>query len=409
MRSLLLSTALVPLLVIAEPHRAFADCAPDSVGAGETVLCTGADTDGFADDSDGIRVEIAEGASVVTTGAAAIDVDDDVEIENRGLVEARGDGDEGVQAGDDLDLLNAATGTIRAADKGVQTGDGLSLANEGLIEAGDEGVEAGDFATVGNAPGATIRAVEDAVQVGRGGLVVNLGTIESTGDDGDGISIASGDVLNAGTITAASPDGAAIVVEAADPLPGDAAPVKLDLDIVNEGTIRGATGIQAGTGANVRSQRVTTSGLIEGTGGVAVNLGAGDDVLNVIEGGDVVGEVILGAGDDTLIFTDLVDGEGRLVDLFDGGDAMDTVVFASLNRSDVSVRSFIDLVLTLTVDLPALGDAEDFEFRFTNFETFVFVDVTESFPDLVPAIPLPAGLPLLAGGLGLLALARRRR
>ena len=243
---------------------------------------------------------------------------------------------------------------------------------------------------------------EDAIRLeGEGTRVVNRGRIESAG--ADGIEVASGEIVNDGTIDAAT--GAGIVV----------GPAEADLVILNDGTIRGDTGIQAGTGtpgdaANVRRQIVSNSGLIEGTGGVALDLGAGDDVLNLFGDAELIGDVLLGEGDDTLIFTDVADDD-LVGDLFDGGAGFDTWVFASLNSTDVDVVSFIDLVLFLTVDLPGNPDAADVDVRLINFESIAFVDVTQSVDDLVPPVapvPLPAGGALLLGALGLLGMARRK-
>ena len=400
MHRLAASTAL--LLLLGMP--AHADCAPDGAGAGGVVTCTGTDADGYRNDAAGLTVTVVDGAVVENAGGDAIRVDGaGASVENAGRIEATADGDEAVQGVDGLTVDNAETGVIRAVDKGIQANDGLTVNNAGLIASDGEGIGGGDDAFMLNGPTATITANEDAVQVGEDALIANLGTIESTGDDGDGIDVDSGVIDNQGTITTAAAGGAGIGVDAAVG----------DLTIQNDGAIRGGTGILVETGtpddaANVRSQIVINSGIIEGRQGVALNLGAGDDVLTVVEGGTILGDVILGEGDDTLILVDLFGGEGPLAGLFAGGSEFDTAVFAGLNSTDVDFVSFVDLVLTLTVNGPATAPIDPFDLRLTEFESFQFVDVTASLDDLVAPIPLPAGGVLLMGALGLLGFARRR-
>ena len=400
----------------------------DGVNAddGADITNTGTITvTGLGDDAgDGINVNDDStvtnetGATIEATSSEesdGIQVNGGSTVINRGTVKA---GKHGVNAGEEDDVEVVNEGLIEAGNEGVKidTGNNGRVENIGTIISGDEGIEAGDATVIDNS--GTITAVEDAVQVGRGATITNAGTIESTAPSGggDGLDIDDGSVTNSGVISAV--DGAGIdvdgpVKDSSDPNPPAAVG---DLTVVNAGTIRGLIGIQVETETftedgetffpNDSAQIIDTSGTIEGTDGIAMLLGAGNDIVTLREGAQVIGETLFGDDDDLLAFEAMqtVDGYDSL---FDGGDGTDRVVFAfGLSFLRTSTQTAPN-----TVSLGFFGTNVDFDVTLANFETFHIGGEEFTFEEVVaavPAIPLPAGFWLLGGGLAGLVWLRRR-
>ena len=183
----------------------------------------------------------------------------------------------------------------------------------------------------------------------------------------------------------------------------------------NSGTVEGLIGVQVETGsaedpANAASRSVFDEGVIRGTSGVAIDLGAGDDLaVTVVGDGLIDGATLLGAGDDALLFhLDPGAVGSSAFGLFDGGEGTDEVRF---NRFASDALSAVAVPGGFAVSVR--DGASDLEATLLGFESFAFDDATLSTAEVVglaPApIPLPAGLPLLAAGLGAVALARRGR
>lgn len=422
-----------------------------------SYVCDGTQTDGLKDNSDDVSVLVNAGALVENfSGDNGGDVlrvrGDDTIVENNGTLE--GDGD-GVDSGDDgTGLYVTNTGTINAGSRGINadnennvtvinsgtinapTNDGIRLGNgvnavftnTGTLIAGDEGLEAGDDATVTNGPAARITAFDDAVQVGERGDIVNEGIIESNGNDGDGIDIDSGRIVNtaSGSITTTAAAAAGIDYDAS---------TEPESTILNSGTISGGFGIQVELGdhdpANTQTQIVLTDGIITGTGGTAISLGAGDDRVGVFDSlsflstvdltlgsgapAQINGLVSLGDGDDTLGFYNTADGgmiyDAVLADLFDGGADTDMAQF-SADISELVSSKKSGGVLSLTFANAGLSKT----LTFKGFEFFTFgVDPetgtggTTYTAAQLSAVPLPAGVALLGGGLAALAGLRRLR
>jgi hypothetical protein len=430
----IIALAALPLtatiLISTAPAALAQGCLPDSPQSGDGVVCVGEDLDGFEDGSEEISIVVEEGALVTSPNSDAMRVDDIVTIDNFGRIEATetfvaGEtGDEGIQGDDDLVIFNATGATIFGGKTGIAADNDLDLENEGTISSTNEGVEAGDRAFVGNF--GLIEGGDDAVQVGEDAEIINDGDILST--DGDGIDMDSGLVLNSGTIATEGEDGAGIDFDpsfGSDKNVGDG----FGSEILNFGTIRGGSGILVETGeggarANTSTQLVDNFGTIEGTGGVAVNLGAGDDSYFIAPFSKTIGDVLLGSGDDTLVFVG--DGDTFLSgSLFDGGDDFDVVDFFGYAAADTTILSFEADVLTLSLvgepfgfePLSVSTVLESFEIQLANFELFGFDDGdfilddtgTAFLRNSVAPVPLPAGAWLLLGGLGALGALRARR
>ncbi|WP_116131358.1 VPLPA-CTERM sorting domain-containing protein [Tropicimonas sp. IMCC34043] len=445
-RHLLCTAALLTLPFAASPALA---CSVSAL----SVTCSGVSS-GFEDDTDGLSILVESGATVqdngdtlkgegngvtitndgtvisdskdaidwgdidngtgtdlsitnngkLTAAKDGINAADDFHIENFGTIEA---GDDGIQAGNGkgsgtIGILNGASGLIDTEDKAITVGDGVWLFNEGTIDSGNEAFEAGNDARVTNK--GTITAFEDGVQVGTGARIDNYGAIVSTGNDGDGIDIDDGTIINYA--------GASITVAGSAGIDYDAGG---DSSVENYGLIEGVEGIMVETGldaagnpngevGNVAVQKILNAGTIRGTGGTALLLGEGNDVLELLDGAIVDGLSDLGDDDDSLIFSSLSYGTDGFDSLFDGGEGTDTVSF-TFDISNLATATLDAGILTLAFgDAVGLGDLD-----LTNFEVFDFAGTAYTINDLVPAVPLPAGAILLGTALAGFGAVRRRR
>jgi hypothetical protein len=438
-----------------EAREAYAeDAAGDAISGDEGVQAgndaTIRNSGTIAGGKTGVRADanaqvINETGATISSANEAIDLDDDGFVANDGLISGGSRGidagdalivenglngriesdDEGIEAGDDVEIVNE--GEIVAVDKGIDVGDGLVLSNFGLIDSDDEGVEAEDQADIVN--DGRIEGVDDAVQVGELAVIDNQGQIVSSG--GDGIDLDSGVVFNEGLIETMDAGGAGIDFDASI-LPPD--PVAGGSIILNAGTIRGGTGILVETGeggdpANTSSQAVFNEGLIEGTQGIAANLGAGEDLFALIDGGTVIGDVLLGGGDDLLLILG-TPGAFDPLTLFDGGADVDVALFDGYLSSDATILDVTGEIVRLSLALPGgpgslimmpglpaggLSPTASFDLQLARFEIFDFDDGLfeldaggTGFVALAP-IPLPAAGWMLLGAVAGLGALRARR
>lgn len=203
-------------------------------------------------------------------------------------------------------------------------GQGLSVVNDGAISGGG-----GLF--VENAPSATItnagsidgsRAAGIRLTTETEAVISNTGTIE--GADGIKIVEASARVINQGSITGHGTGNSGSAIDGSDAQAG--------LHVTNTGSLVGTSA--AIVGSAHADTIVNTTGTIVGD----VMLGAGDDVYRA-QTGTVDGAVWGGAGNDSLyggtgddtlyggIGDDVLRG-GKGDDLLNGGDGADIFLFA---------------------------------------------------------------------------------
>jgi hypothetical protein len=344
----------------------------------------------------------ADGATILNFGGATISSDDiaieaenddnvaDVFIENDGLIESTGG--RAIQSrGPGTTVFNSETGMIIGAEEVIEARTDFTLENRGTIMIGDPTVDD-----------------EDGVQFASG-RVDNYGLIQ--GSD-DGIDVDEGTIVNhAGGIIRTRPpvgepggNGIDADGELQDPVNGDG-PAGL-LTVENGGLVEGSNAIGVADDRTA-AVNVINSGTLRGTTGVAIGFNGAMEAstLEIFDGSMIFGDVLLTDSDDTVTIGAL--SSGQFTDtFFDGRGGDDTVLLDGYALSDITrfVVSGAEARLTLATLSGNVTGA------FRNFELWSVGGVTYSTSDLsgVAPVPLPAGLPLLGGGLaGLWALRRR--
>lgn len=275
------------------------------------------DFDAIATNAASVTINNAAGAELRSFGQDAVRPGQGAVLTNAGLIYSDGpinNSYDGVdwQARSGV-VVNQATGVISGLRHGITSDVSVDVTNRGTIT-GRNGSGVGSDGT---------------------GVVVNTGTITGTWDgvstngDGDGVDIDFiGTVRNSGTIqglTAAGVDsggrpnsaqgvamgGGLVENNAGATIYGGAQGVLINHDtnvggvadgvttVTNLGTIRGgsAEGIVF---VGAFNDTITTSGLIAGGAGTALDMGDGDDALNVGTGASFIGTVNGGAGTDTI-------------------------------------------------------------------------------------------------------------
>jgi uncharacterized protein with beta-barrel porin domain len=273
---------------------------------------------------DGIRalgtatVTNAQGALIESTEptfiADAIFGVGNTTVQNSGTIRSLGLSASGIGSGAGLAVTNTTTGVITATRIGIFSFSDTTVSNEGLIEAnssfgsaiiGSTGVNvsngsgtiramggnnvaigAGGTATVTNGSGLIQTTGQDSSTVFATSVKItgNSGTIEATGVNAIAVQATdTADVTNSGTIQSTGDNG--IAIKAANALINNNA----------GGTIQGATGIVANNASTI-----TSSGDINGFGGIAIQLGNQNDKVTLQQTGNVVGTIDFGAGNDLL-------------------------------------------------------------------------------------------------------------
>ncbi len=421
-RSLLLSAALVPFTAGAS----LAACVESPTNI---YVCSGS-ASGFTDNDPGVQVTVNSGATVSRSTGDGLRLRGlGSEVVNNGTIEGVGDND-GIDGGTGLTVTNNGTikggargidtdqlsnvtitntGTITAVNKAIRNQNGANgkLTNSGTIfSATNEGYESGDNAVILNS--GTIEAQDDAVQIGQNGKITNSGTIRSFrnlapgAEQQDAIDIDSGEIVNEATGLIEAEANAGIDFD------GSA----ITSTIINHGRIRGTTGVLVDKGGddplneNTAAQIIDNYGTIEGYDGLALDLGAGNDVLNLYAGGELIGGADFGKDDDALnIYGNLL-GQVAGGAALDGNLGFDTVNFADLTLDNVLRAVFKDDIFSLRLDT----GSTKYALNLRNWESYRFGDDSFDRDQIlaVAPVPLPATGILLLASLGGIVLLRRR-
>jgi hypothetical protein len=214
-------------------------------------------------------------------------------------------------------------GTIKATGSlahGVKLTAGGTVTNHGLIEN-----ESG--------PNSPFHYQNAAITIqGDAGTIINFGTIRNTGSYG-AISLQSGGSISnrAHSLIAGASNGVKLgeggSVTNHGVISGAAQGIYLgattaNSQIVNFGTIEGEVGVYA-VRVNAGGNTLTNAGHIVGTGGTAVQFGAGNNVLTVDRGAVFKGAVIGGTG-----MNEVIEGSAGTLDV-KGFSGFETIVLAN--------------------------------------------------------------------------------
>lgn len=385
----------------------FGSDAGDDLIVGNSCLIDTSDYAILVDDD----AQIKNSGKLFSLNEGGIDADDDLTVTNSGIIDANADA---INGDDDAQITNEESGEIYSVSAdGIDGGADLTVTNRGLIDAGDEGIEAGLRAMITNtAMGKVFGSGGDGMQVQGNAEIVNSGLIQSFQDDG--IDIDSGSIRNTadGIIRSLGKASGAAGIDV-DAIPEDDLPDVTDssLEINNRGLIIGRTGILVNDGKSA-TQDVRNSGGIVGVFGVAMDLGAGEDILAMIGDGFVTGAALFGDGDDLLDLSMFGGGVvGGRDAFFDGGseniaDVID--LGAGVRLEDIFVFDHRD---PGRIRLGYRGPAGSSTVFFTDFEQIDLDGDSYAIGDLsgIAPVPLPPALSLMVLGLGSFAVLRRRR
>ncbi|WP_441239048.1 autotransporter outer membrane beta-barrel domain-containing protein [Bradyrhizobium sp. 930_D9_N1_4] len=189
-----------------------AACTPDPATSGQTVTCSGTDTDGFQAGAgvNSLNVNVLSGATVNDNGAVSIGVNDSSTVTNNGTVSA-GSGLTGIAVGNSNTVTNNNTITVLDNGLGIQAIDHNVITNAGTITTGDSGaaITVGDSNTVTNSGALSVGVSGVGVFAVQNNTITNTATGTITGGDGASGILAFGGatVTNAGTITVGDSPG----------------------------------------------------------------------------------------------------------------------------------------------------------------------------------------------------------
>ena len=204
-----------------------------------------------------------------------------VTVDNAGTISATGPGGFGIFSGS-ADVINRAGGTISGTGVAISAIDILNLNNAGVITSRGTGIFGGtvNLENTGSISGGSLaRGIEGTnVNVTNAGLISGLIGIFAS----NGAAVAN--VVNTGSILGGDVNGRGILGAVAN--------------VTNSGIISGQIGIQA-LDPN-RGSIIDNSGTIAGTSGTAIRLSAAADTLTLRSGSRIVGAVDMGLGDDVV-------------------------------------------------------------------------------------------------------------
>jgi uncharacterized protein with beta-barrel porin domain len=163
------------------PRAAVAACSPTPANSGDTVVCSGTDTDGVGSGAENhVSVTVQAGATIAPSAAPfGIDLTYRNSITNNGSVTGSGGG---ISATNRNTIVNNGTIGDVAASFGISVQDRNTITNNGTIISGGVGIFGGDRNTITN--NGVINAAADSsagIVLNSQGTVTNNGTINGSG------------------------------------------------------------------------------------------------------------------------------------------------------------------------------------------------------------------------------------
>ncbi|MFC4921197.1 MULTISPECIES: autotransporter outer membrane beta-barrel domain-containing protein [Bradyrhizobium] len=200
--------------LFASTTSARADCAPDPAASGQTVTCSGTDTNGFAAGGGvtNLTVNVLAGATVHDNSTASINVNDTNVVTNNGTVLA-GSSLTGINGGNFNTVTNnSIITTVLDNSLGVSMLDNNTIANNGTIAATGNGGSAiwiQDNNVVTNSSSLSVGARASGIFAGVNNTITNAASGTITGlNNAFGIFVLGGStVTNAGTVTVGASSG----------------------------------------------------------------------------------------------------------------------------------------------------------------------------------------------------------
>ncbi|MDN3277420.1 autotransporter domain-containing protein [Frankia sp. RB7] len=183
-----------------------ADCQPDAAVSGQTVTCSGTDTDGFAAGGGvtNLTVNVLASATVNDNGTASINVNDANVVVNNGTVSA-GSGLVGINGGNFNTVTNNGSITVLDNGLGISMLSNNNIANNGTITTGDgsSAISIQDNNVVTNTGALSVGASGAGIFAGANNTITNTASGTITGLDGAiGIYVfGNTTVTNAGAVT----------------------------------------------------------------------------------------------------------------------------------------------------------------------------------------------------------------
>lgn len=315
-------------------------------------VAEGAAPNRIASGSDGVDAQSRGGVQILNTGSIAgrhgiTGGNDDnpfsisVTNESAGAIEGvNGSGINIDGAGSTATVVNRGSIVGRFDATRFDSGDGDGVDVDGILDLDNAGLIRGIDASGGSNP--------EGVSIG-GGTVVNRagarivgeGTLDNgakgqgllADDSNGGSALAATQVVNSGLIRGFQGFAVKLIGDFADTLDNQAG-----------GTLQGA-GSEAAVQTGGGNDRVRNAGAIVGEGGLALDLGDGDDTLT-IDGGaaSIVGSVSGGAGTDALI---LDPGAGRA---FAYQGVIGSFATAEVKSGSAALAGSIDGTLSVTAE-----------------------------------------------------------
>lgn len=255
-------------------------------------------------------VAVVNNGTIIGRNGSAVNIDNDgseadrVSITNNGVMQGRSAG----LANSDGDAIDV-DGLVSVINRGTIEGLGASGANDGEPNV-SEAIAIGGGDILNTATGQII-GYGRAIQVDNSGnanalgatLVVNDGLIQGFGNGPENVPPA-----DAARFDLRGNEAINLIGDYAD-------------EVINTSGGRIIGGVALGGG----NDKLANSGRIEATGGSAVDMGDGDDSVNLFVGATVIGKILLGKGNDLVTSTAIGAFE------IDGGEGSDQIYLGDGN------------------------------------------------------------------------------